>query len=159
MSGVAAATVVALAASTGIAAAESPGSRPGHSQRVQLEDLDRGLVAAVTANGMTGADFRVYRGRALIAKVTDSTNYLGAAGDGLATYRVAAVVNGREQRLSRAVSPSAQSYRDLPLQKPADGVTLTGEAYTYAANDMSVYDFDGDGRSELMLKTARLADG
>ena len=52
MGGVAAATALALAASTGIAAAESPGFRPGHSQRVQLEDLDRGLVAAVTANGV-----------------------------------------------------------------------------------------------------------
>ena len=136
MGGVTAATVLALAASTGIAAAESPGSRPGHSQQVQLEDLDRGLVAAVTANGvflswrllgeevtgsgangMTGADFRVYRGRTLIATVTDSTNYLDAAGDGLATYRVTAVVNGREQRLSRAVSPSAQSYRDPAAAK------------------------------------------
>lgn len=114
--GVAAGTALALAASTGIAAAESPGSRPGPSQRVQLEDPDRG--------------------RTLIATITESTNYLDAAGDGSATYRVAAVVNGREQRRSRALSPSAQSCRDLPLQKPADGVTPTGEAYTYAANDM-----------------------
>ena len=171
LGGVAAATALALAASTGIAAAESPASRPGHSKRVQLEDLDRGLVAAVTgngvflswrllgeevtgsaANGMAGADFRVYRGRELIATVTDSTNYLDAAGDGTSTYRVAAVVNGREKRVSKAVSPSAQSYRDLPLQKPADGVTPTGEAYTYAANDMSVGDVDGDGVYEYVVK-------
>ena len=171
LGGVAVATALALAGSTGIAAAESPASRPGHHKGVQLEDLDRGLVAAVTgngvflswrllgeevtgstANGMAGAEFRVYRGRELIATVTDSTNYLDGAGDQKSTYRVAAVVNGREKRLSKAVSPSAQSYRDLPLQKPADGVTPTGEAYTYAANDMSVGDVDGDGVYEYVVK-------
>ena len=109
-------------------------------------------VTGSTANGMAGADFRVYRGRELIATVTDSTNYLDAAGDQKSTYRVAAVVNGREKRLSKAVSPSAQSYRDLPLQKPADGVTPAGEAYTYAANDMSVGDVDGDGVYEYVVK-------
>src|SRR4051812_1508423 len=60
---------------------------------IQLEHLDRGLVAAATpegvflswrllgdevtgstATGMAGADFHVYRDSALIATVTDSTN-------------------------------------------------------------------------------------
>ena len=56
------------------------------------------------------------------------------------------VVRGREQRESAAtVRPWSQAYVDLPLQKPADGVTPAGEAYTYSANDMSVGDVDGDG--------------
>jgi hypothetical protein len=46
------------------------------------------------------------------------------------------------------------SHYDLPLRKPADGVTPAGERYTYSANDVSVGDVDGDGRTELMTKTA-----
>ncbi|WP_367882345.1 rhamnogalacturonan lyase [Rathayibacter oskolensis] len=38
------------------------------------------------------------------------------------------------------------------MQKPADGVTPAGEAYTYSANDMSVGDMDGDGDYEYVVK-------
>lgn len=69
-----------------------------------------------------------------------------------ARYRVAPLRQGREGRKSRAVDPWAQGYTELPLRKPADGVTPTGEAYTYAANDMSVGDVDGDGRYEYVVK-------
>src|SRR5690606_30827700 len=41
---------------------------------------------------------------------------------------------------------------DIPLKKPADGVTPTGEAYTYSANDLSVGDVDGDGQYEYIVK-------
>ena len=63
----------------------------------QLEDLERGLVAAIvpegvflswrllkeeafgiSKNGLTGFDFDVYRDGEEIATVTDSTNYLDA---------------------------------------------------------------------------------
>src|SRR5699024_3793103 len=38
------------------------------------------------------------------------------------------------------------------LQKPEDGVTPTGEKYTYSANDMSVGDVNGDGQYEFIVK-------
>ncbi|GIF73014.1 rhamnogalacturonan lyase family protein [Asanoa siamensis] len=38
------------------------------------------------------------------------------------------------------------------MRKPADGVTPAGETYTYAANDMSVGDVDGDGQYEYVVK-------
>ena len=50
------------------------------------------------------------------------------------------------------VSAWQSGYYDLPLQKPADGVTPVGEAYTYSANDASVADVDGDGAYEFVVK-------
>ncbi|MFV2018419.1 rhamnogalacturonan lyase [Micromonospora sp. LOL_023] len=171
------AACVAGSTLTAAPAAAAPG-HPGHPGpagagpgTVQLEHLDRGLVAAATsdgvflswrllahevtghdATGMTGTDFRVYRDGRRIATVTDSTNYLDTGAAGAASYRVAAVVRGVEVDRGRAVTPWSQTYHDLPLRRPAAGVTPAGEAYTYSANDMSVGDVDGDGRYEFVVK-------
>ncbi|WP_033342039.1 rhamnogalacturonan lyase [Catenuloplanes japonicus] len=145
----------------------SAGSRQGPV----LEHLDRGLVAASTgdgvflswrllkdeatghsATGLTGVDFAVYRDNRKIATVTDSTNFVDRTGSTTARYRVAAVVKGRERDRSAAVTAWADGHLDLPLRKPADGVTPSGEAYTYSANDMSVGDVDGDGQYEYVVK-------
>ncbi|MEU4425890.1 rhamnogalacturonan lyase [Actinoplanes sp. NPDC024001] len=134
---------------------------------VPLERLDRGLVAATTsegiflswrllgteatgrsATGVTGANFHVFRDGRRIATVTDSTNYLDKAGTATSAYRVVPVKGGR----SATATPWAAGHYDLPLSKPADGVTPAGETYTYAANDMSVGDMDGDGRYEYVVK-------
>ncbi|MBE1488363.1 rhamnogalacturonan lyase [Plantactinospora soyae] len=167
---VACASATALLVGGPTAVAATPGG--GHNPKgPALEDLDRGLVAAATGEGvflswrllapevsgrsrtgLTGADFHVYRDGRRIATVTDSTNYLDRAGTAAASYRVAAVVRGREVDRSRAVSPWAGGHRDLPLRKPADGVTPAGEAYTYSANDISVGDVDGDGAYEYVVK-------
>src|SRR5918998_2866028 len=166
----AAAWVAALTAACtlagGAAATAAPGGRPDarDSDGVQLERLDRGLVAASpsegvflswrllgdevtghTDTGMAGPAFAVYRGNQRIATVTDSTNYIDPAGTATSRYRVAPVVDGRERDRSDWVTPWANSYLDVPLSKPAGGVTPAGEAYTYSANDASVADLDGDG--------------
>nr|WP_240506398.1 rhamnogalacturonan lyase [Thermoactinospora rubra] len=136
-----------------------------------MERLDRGLVAATTpegvflswrflgtevtgagARGMVGADFRVYRDGRPIATVTDSTNYLDTSGSAASRYSVAPVVKGKEGHRSPSVRPWSETFYDIPLRKPADGVTPAGEPYTYAANDMSVGDVDGDGRYEVVVK-------
>ncbi|MFB4277877.1 rhamnogalacturonan lyase [Nonomuraea sp. MTCD27] len=143
----------------------------GHGSGPRLEHLDRGLVAASTsegvflswrllgdevsghgASGMTGTDFRVYRDGRPIATVTDSTNYRDAAGTAGSAYRVAPIVRGREGRRSSVATPWLKTFYDLPLKKPADGVTPAGEAYTYSANDLSVGDVDGDGQYEYVVK-------
>lgn len=148
-----------------------PGGGPTVPGTVQLEHLDRGLVAAATGDGVflswrllghevtgtadagvTGADFHVYRDGEQIATVTDSTNYLDAEGSSESEYRVAAVVDGGEVDHSAAVAPWSEAYHDLPLRKPAGGVTPAGEEYTYSANDMSVGDVDGDGRYEFVVQ-------
>jgi hypothetical protein len=141
------------------------------SANVQLEYLDRGLTAAQTSEGiflswrllgtevtgytktgMKGASFHVYRDNKKIASVEDSTNFLDKKGKATSTYEVRAVVNGKEMDESDEVRPWSDQFYDIPLQKPADGVTPAGETYTYSANDMSVGDVDGDGKYEYFVK-------
>lgn len=43
-------------------------------------------------------------------------------------------------------------YIDIPLDRPADGVTPAGEKYSYSPNDASIGDVDGDGNYEIILK-------
>ena len=144
---------------------------PGSGGTPRLEDLDRGLVAARTDGGvflswrllaqevtgsseagLTGSDFVVYRDGVALDTVTDSTSYLDPAGTAGSVYSVTALVDGVEQQPSDEVTPWADTFTDVPLDRPADGVTPAGEAYTYAANDMSVGDVDGDGTYELVVK-------
>ncbi|MEV1120943.1 rhamnogalacturonan lyase [Actinosynnema sp. NPDC049800] len=162
------AVLAALALVLSTSAVHSPASATPDGPR--LERLDRGLVAARTAGGvflswrllrhevtghtatgLAGPAFAVYRDGRRIATVTDSTNYLDAEGGG-SEYRVAPVVRGRQGEASDPVSPWAGGSYDLPLRKPADGVTPAGEAYTYSANDVSVGDVDGDGGYEYVVK-------
>ena len=71
-------------------------------------------------------------------------------------YFIRPVVNGVEGEASESFTLPAnapvQQYRTVPLQVPAGGVTPTGEAYTYSANDTSAADLDGDGDYELVVK-------
>lgn len=149
-----------------------------HVPARQAEFLDRGLVAVKTDEGVFlgwrllgnesyDAGFNIYRnGRKLNRKpLTSVTNYLDTEGTADAVYSVRRVFDGREHPLAalidrlrrgRGNADSADvwegSYLPIPLQKPADGVTPVGEAYTYRANDASVGDLDGDGDYEIVLK-------
>ena len=143
-------------------------AQANHDDGPRLERLDRGLVAATTpqgvflswrllgdevtghtATGMAGTAFRVLRDGRRIATVTDSTNYLDAAGVPGALYRVEP--ESGHGPVGKA-TPWAGAFTELPLRKPPDGVTPAGEAYTYTANDMSVGDVDGDGQYEYVVK-------
>jgi rhamnogalacturonan endolyase len=131
----------------------------------QMERLDRGLIAVPTEGGvliswrLLGTDplniaFNVYRdGQKLnAAPIASSTNYLDAAGAASASYTVRAIVNGAEQPASEDAPVWSAPWLNLPLQKPAGGVTPDGVAYSYSANDASVGDLDGDGQYEIVLK-------
>jgi len=161
---------LALGCLSAPASAVERSPKPG-APGVQLDHLDRGLVAAKTSEGvflswrllgseatgstdtgLTGPDFAVYRDGTKIATVTDSTNYADGEGASTSQYTVAPVVNGIELEQSAAVSAWGQGHYDLPLQKPADGTTPAGEAYTYEANDASVGDVNGDGDYEVVVK-------
>ncbi|ROP35247.1 rhamnogalacturonan lyase [Saccharothrix texasensis] len=161
------AALAALALVLSTSPVSSPASATPDGPR--LERLDRGLVAARTeggvflswrllrhevtghtGTGLAGPAFAVYRDGRRIATVTDSTNYLDTEGG--SQYRVAPVVRGRQGEASKPVTPWAGGSYDLPLRKPADGVTPAGEAYTYSANDVSVGDVDGDGSYEYVVK-------
>ncbi|PPK97767.1 fibronectin type 3 domain-containing protein [Kineococcus xinjiangensis] len=131
----------------------------------QAERLDRSPVAVATDGGvyvgwrMLGLDpdsiaFHVYRdGKRITDKpVTDSTNLLDAAGRSGAKYRISTVVNGIERWATGDFAVWDSQTLDVPLDKPADGVTKDGQPYSYRANDASIGDLDGDGQYEIVLK-------
>ena len=143
--------VQALAENGALLEESTPVQTPvGRVLQQQLEALSRGLVA-VTANtgvfiswrlfksevtghnatGLTGTDFVLYKNGVRLATVTDSTNYLDAQGTSGDTYAVAPLVNGVEGPACRGVKPWQKGYYELPLQKPADGVTPAGEPFAY----------------------------
>lgn len=148
-------------------------NQPGgvSSLDIQLERLDRGLAAAMTEEGvflswrllahevtgysdygLRGTDFHIYRDGVKIATVEKSTNYLDRDGTISSQYVVSAVKDGMEMDSCDPVTPWHANYHELPLKKPAPGVTPKGEPYEYHANDMSVGDVDGDGRYEYIVK-------
>lgn len=131
----------------------------------QMEKLNRGMVAVKVSNGVfvswrllgteaAATGFNLYRNGTKVnsSPITAGTNYLDSQGTASSTYTVRAVVNGQEQSASESASVWANSYYDIPLQKPAGGTTPDGTSYTYSANDASVGDLDGDGDYEIVLK-------
>ena len=132
-----------------------PGS--GH---YQMENLDRGVVAVVVTGGVyvgwrmmgyeydttaTNVSYNLYRDGAKIANVTDSTNYLDAAGKATSSYTVTAVIKTVEGAQSPATTPWAQNYLSIPLTPPTGGAT-------YSANDGAPGDLDGDGKLDIVMK-------
>ena len=123
-----------------------------------MENLDRGVVAVKVTGGVyvgwrmfgyeyTGTDsdtsYNLYKGGTKLANVTDSTNYLDAAGAATSSYTVSAVLKGVEGPQSAAVTPWAQQYTSIPLTPPGS---------QYNANDGAPGDLDGDGKLDIVLK-------
>lgn len=140
-----------------------------HGPQPQLEKLGRGLIALAASEGvflswrlfatevenfseekqgMTGANFEVYKNGKLIAQVDNSTNYIDKNGTLADCYCVAAI-DGKQ---CESVKPWQNEYFDISLNKPSGGITLSGEKFEYSANDISVADVDGDGEYEIILK-------
>ncbi|MDQ8734729.1 S-layer homology domain-containing protein [Paenibacillus sp. LHD-38] len=140
-------------------------AEPSKQAARQMENLDRGLVAVKQADHvyvgwrMLGTDpsaiaFNLYRDGAKVnaSPITNSTNFEDAGGKSDSIYFVRAVIDGTEQRQSESAEVWDTNALDVPIQKPADGVTPSGEAYSYRANDASIADLDGDGQYEIVLK-------
>ena len=134
-----------------------PVSGTGH---YQMENLDRGVVAVVVTGGVyvgwrmfgyeydttaTNVTYNLYRDGTKVANVTDSTNYLDAAGKATSSYTVTAVIKGVEGTQSPAITPWAQQYISIPLTPPTGGAT-------YSASDGATGDLDGDGKLDIVLK-------
>ncbi|MBT8226581.1 MAG: rhamnogalacturonan lyase [Dactylosporangium sp.] len=131
----------------------------------QVEALDRGIVSVRTgsdnlvswrllATDPTDVGFNVYRGSTKLnaSPITNSTNYLDSGAASGSSYTVRAVIDGAEQAPSATSLTFANGYLDVPISPPAGGTTPDGVAFTYAANDASIGDLDGDGRYEIVLK-------
>ncbi len=132
----------------------------------RMEALDRGLVAVPAIGGgvlvswrllgdePTKTAFNLYRDGTKLnaAPLAGPTDFVDKTGGPTATYTVRVVAGAKEAPASKPAKVWAQGYLSLPIQPPADGVTPSGEAYSYTANDASVGDLDGDGRYEIVLK-------
>jgi rhamnogalacturonan endolyase len=127
----------------------------------QMEKLDRGLIAVPSRGGvlvswrLLASDprniaFDVFRdGRKLNSTpLRGGTNFFDPNASLAGRYSVA--VRGGARTVATPVWNSG--YLSIPLDVPSGGKTPTGEAFTYAANDASVGDVDGDGRYEIILK-------
>lgn len=138
---------------------------------LKREKLGRGVVAVrenpsevalswrYLSSDPISTSFNIYRNGQKIAEVPASTGTFYRdtySGTDAARYTVKAVVDGVESdQLSGHYSLPANApigYIDIPLNKPADGVTPAGDTYTYSANDASMGDVDGDGEFEIILK-------
>lgn len=69
-------------------------------------------------------------------------------------YSLASIIDGNEETSDEYTIPSnaPEGYINIPLDKPSDGVTPSGQKYSYTPNDASIGDVDGDGNFEIFLK-------
>ncbi|MFK0007928.1 rhamnogalacturonan lyase [Paenarthrobacter sp. NPDC090520] len=158
---------LAQAATTQTAPGNAPAvvsAKKDQTPKRQVENLDRAPVAVLTDQGvsvswrMLGLDkdsigFQVLRDGVNITPepIRNSTFFVDPTGTASSSYVIKTVGNGQGQdKLTEAVTPLAQNYLAIKLDKPADGVTPDGKAYTYSANDATVADLDGDGKYEVI---------
>lgn len=139
--------------------------------KLKREQLGRGVVALRESSSVVfvtwrylssdpmDAGFHVYRdGRKLTdAPVTAGTYYRDTyAGTEAVTYTVEPAVKQKaETALANSYTLPENApigYLNIPLNKPDDGVTPSGDKYSYAPNDASIGDVDGDGEYEIILK-------
>ena len=139
--------------------------------KLQREELGRGVVAIRQSETETcltwrylSSDpvetaFNIYRDGQRVATVPAgaATMWVDKQAEGkAANYEVRPVVNGTEtHNVDGKYSLAANAgvgYLNIPLQKPEDGKTPSGQTYTYSANDASIGDVDGDGEYEIILK-------
>lgn len=139
--------------------------------KLQQEKLGRGVVAIrespsevvlswrYLSSDPVNTAFALYRDGQKIAEVPAATGTLYRdtyKGNVKTVYTVRPVVDGKETHDTEGSytlpADAPCGYVNIPLDKPADGVTPSGQAYTYSANDASVGDVDGDGQYEIILK-------
>ncbi|MBQ8867647.1 MAG: rhamnogalacturonan lyase [Bacteroidaceae bacterium] len=139
--------------------------------KLQREELNRGVVAIRQSETETcltwrylstdplETAFNVYRDGQRVATVPagKATMWVDKqAGGKAALYEVRPVVNGAETHNADGkyalMANAPVGYLNIPLQKPEDGKTPSGQTYSYSANDASIGDVDGDGEYEIILK-------
>lgn len=160
-------TVVAMNAGGPSASSDTIVSTADTLLARQAERIDRAPVAATLPDGgvylgwrLLGDDprsikFSVYRdGRRIAKAITGSTNFTDPAGKAGSRYRISAMTgsDATERWVTGTFTPWDGRTKDIPLDKPAGGVTPDGATYAYSANDASVADLDGDGAYEVVVK-------
>ncbi|MCI5604917.1 MAG: RICIN domain-containing protein [Clostridia bacterium] len=140
----------------------SPITVQASSSTRYMENLDRGLVAMNTDNGIYlswrlvgtedyNSSFTVYRDGQQIATVSDSTNYLDTSGNMNSQYSVFSSSSSVQCSVVKPLA-SGSNFLDIPLAPIDNYVAPDGTSYPYEAKDASVGDLDGDGQYEIVIK-------
>jgi autotransporter-associated beta strand protein len=129
-----------------------------------MEKLNHGLVAVETTGGIfvswrvPGSEwdkvaYNLYRDGSLVngSPITGASNLLDSYGTTNSTYSIKTVIKSIEQNAAESASVWSNNFIDIPVRK------INGGFNTYALNDASVGDLDGDGAYEIVVK--RLALG
>jgi rhamnogalacturonan endolyase len=149
----------AFASITIIACANTFAQKPTDTPVSQMEQLDRGLIVFPTTSGncfaswrLLGTDnqyttFELLKNGKSVKKDIYATTSLSVTGKQGDEFQVVTYQQGVAVDTTAAVTPWAQSFLKLSLDRPA---AIGGKAYF--PNDCSVGDVDGDGQYELFLK-------
>lgn len=148
-----------------------------YSHTVNADNLDRGLLAVKTDNGVfvswrslanddKALVFDVYRDGVKVndAPLKKGTNFTDPNGTAGSKYTVKAILNNQVTETSKEVTAWDTFYKKIHLDRPAGGIVPPGAAkdkngnsyeqreYTYTPDDVSVADVDGDGEFEYIVK-------
>lgn len=134
--------------------------------KLKREHLGRGVIA-IRENPSTVAvswrylssdpmdeSFDIYRDGKKVNKhpLKNATFFQDSyQGTAPALYTVKAI-KGKTESNYQLPADAPVGYLNIPLVRPEGGTTLSGQAYTYAPNDASIGDVDGDGEYEIILK-------
>lgn len=153
-----------LIATAALLLAPAPSSADNLTWRT--EKLTRGVVAipqSSTGNSYlvswrmleTDDDYTTFdvikNGTVVKSDINSSTNYLDTQGSRTTTYRIVTKQHGTPVDTTDAITPWTDVFMQLRLDRPAGG-TFHEVEYSYAPNDCSAADADGDGEYELVVK-------
>lgn len=129
-----------------------------------VESLGRGVIVVPSDGGQfvswrflgtdaVGTTFDVLRdGEAISRGMSAATCHLDRDGKPTSRYQIVTHVPGLPDDTTAVVIPWNNVYMQIPLDKPASGITPDGKTYAYTPNDCSIGDVDGDGEYEIILK-------
>lgn len=149
-----------------------PNAQPAYDfTKLKREKLGRGVVALrespftvfvswrYLSSDPQDIAFHVYRDEKRLTNkpIRTGTFYKDTySGNQAVTYRIEPVTKRKEvlpvQGTYTLSADAPVGYLNIPLNRPEGGITPTGETYTYAPNDASIGDVDGDGEYEIILK-------
>lgn len=152
--------------------ADAPEKKEKPNNGMQVEALNRGLIASNTGKGMLlswrslatdsyDTTFKLYKNGEFLTDISQesATNYLDSTGTPddkytIETYEGTSASSNTESAIVLGTKNSGQSgaYFDIPLDVPAPLTMPDGSSCTYLPNDASVGDADGDGEYEIFLK-------
>lgn len=134
--------------------------------KLKRERLGRGVIAIredastvviswrYLSSDSMNESFNVYRdGEKLNKRPLKKSTFFKDAylGNDAALYTVKAV-KAKTEDSYRLPQNAPLGYLNIPLVRPEEGTTPAGDIYTYAPNDASIGDVDGDGEYEIILK-------